>query len=119
MRLLKKLARDSLVHFLLIGVLMYGAFGVFEGEFTRKGVRTITVTQGEVKALTDQWARVWNRPPSESELEGTLRSYVRTRILSREAIAIGLDRNDQVIERRLAQKSRTSITRPGSPEPPG
>ena len=58
MILLKKLARDSLVHFLLIGILVYGAFGLFGGEFRGKGVRAITVTQGEVKALTDQWARV-------------------------------------------------------------
>jgi peptidyl-prolyl cis-trans isomerase C len=119
MTLLKKLARDPLVHFLLIGVLIYGAYGLFEGDSAEEDVRTITVTEGEIRALTDQWTRVWSRPPTESEISGTLRSYVRTRILYREAVAMGLDSNDQVIERRLAQKvellSRGLVT----PKPPG
>lgn len=119
MDFLKKLALDPLVHFLLAGVLIYGAYGLFEDESAEESLRTINVTQGEIKALSDQWARVWSRPPTELEIEGALRSYVRTRILYREAIAMGLDRNDQVIERRLAQKvellSRGLVT----PPPPG
>jgi hypothetical protein len=118
MILLKRLARDSLVHFLLIGILIYGVFGLFEDEFTEERGRTITVTQGEIKALTDQSRRVWNRPPSESEIAAMLRSYVRTRILYREAIAMGLDRNDQVIARRLAQKVEFLSRGLVAPKPP-
>jgi hypothetical protein len=119
MILLKRLARDSLVHFLLIGILIYGAYGLLEGEFTEETARMITVTQAEIKALTDQSTRVWNRPPTESEFAATLRSYVRTRILYREAIAMGLDRNDLVIERRLAQKVEFLSRSLVAPKPPG
>ena len=118
MEFLKKLARDPLVHFLLVGVLIYGTYGLFEGDSIDESVRTITVTEGEINALSDQWTRVWSRPPTESEIAGTLRGYVRTRILYREAIAMGLDRNDQVIERRLAQKVELLSRGLVAPKPP-
>lgn len=118
MRLLKRLARDALFHFLLIGVLIYGVFGLLESEPADDPERKITVTQGEIKALTDQVTRLWNRVPNESETAATLRSYVRTRILYREAIAMGLDRNDPVIERRLAQKIEFLSRGLVAPKPP-
>ena len=54
--------------------------------------------------MTGQWQRVWNRPPTEDELANIIRSHVRTQVLHREALAMGLDKGDTVIERRLAQK---------------
>jgi len=63
---LKRLARDSLVHFLTLGALVYGAFGLIKGELTEDSGRTITVTQREIKALIDWSIRAWNRPlPSQ------------------------------------------------------
>lgn len=53
MILLKKLARDALVHFLLIGILIYGIFGLLKSEPTEDPEHKITVTQGQIKALTD------------------------------------------------------------------
>ena len=48
--------------------------------------------------------RAYRRPPTEEELAGLLRDHIRTRILYREAVAMGLDQGDLVIERRLAQR---------------
>jgi hypothetical protein len=113
-----RLLRDPLVHFLLIGAAIYAAYGLLDPAAEAEDAATITVSQGEIKSITEQWTRLWNRPPTEAELAGALRTHVRTRILYKEALSMGLDRNDQVIERRLAQKiellSRSLVV----PEPP-
>jgi parvulin-like peptidyl-prolyl isomerase len=46
----------------------------------------------------------WQRRPTGDELRGLLTSEVRNEILSREAIALGLDKDDVIVKRRLAQK---------------
>ncbi len=104
MEQLKKLLRDPLIHFLLIGAATYAAYGLLDPGADAEDAATITVSQAEIQSITEQWTRLWNRPPTKEELAGMLRKHVRTRILYKEALAMGLDRDDQVIERRLAQK---------------
>ena len=117
--LLRRLVRDPLVHFLLIGAGIYLAYALLDSESAAEDPSSITITQEEIRALTDQWTRLWNRPPTEAELATVLRNHVRTRVLYQEALAMGLDKQDPVIERRLAQKvellSRSLVT----PEPAG
>ncbi len=101
----KKLAREPLIHFLLIGAGIYGIYGLYTGGGEDgDSERTVTVTSGEIQSLSDQWMRLWSRAPTNEELAGVIRSHVRTQILYREAVAMGLDDGDTVIERRLAQK---------------
>jgi hypothetical protein len=66
--------------------------------------RSITITVGEINWLTDTWKKRWNRPPTPEERAGIIDQYLREMILYREAVAMGLDRDDTVIRRRLAQK---------------
>lgn len=99
-----KLVREPLIHFLIIGAGIYALYGVFAGDDAAENDRTVTVTAGEIESLASQWTRMWNRPPTEEELAGVIRSHVRVQILHREALAMGLDVGDTVIERRLAQK---------------
>jgi hypothetical protein len=57
-----------------------------------------------VDAVAAGFRRTWNRPPNEQELKAQLDEYVREEIAVREAVALGLDRDDTVIRRRLRQK---------------
>lgn len=101
---LKRLAREPLVHFLLAGVGIYLAYGWFATGDGDTDQRIITVTAGDVEAMGDQRARLWGRPPTQEELAVDIRDFVRTQVLYREAMAMGLDKGDLVIQRRLAQK---------------
>jgi len=116
---LRKLAREPLVHFLLIGVGIYAAYGLFAAGEDESDERRITVKATDVQALGDQWTRLWGRPPTQEELAGVIRDHVRTQILYREAVAMGLDRGDLVIERRLAQKVELLAQGLITPEDPG
>jgi hypothetical protein len=62
------------------------------------------VTRGRIRSLAETFSRLWNRPPSQEELEDLVREYVREEVLAREALALGLDDDDTIVRRRLAQK---------------
>jgi parvulin-like peptidyl-prolyl cis-trans isomerase-like protein len=98
--------REPLFHFLLIGLAVFGLNAVFASrrEGGRSSDREIAVSQGQMKSMEEMFRRQWGRPPSADELQGLVNDYVREEVLMREAIALGLDRDDAVVRRRLAQK---------------
>ena len=50
------------------------------------------------------WQARWSRPPTEQELDGLIKRFIRESIYYREAVAMGLDQGDPVTRRRMAQK---------------
>ena len=117
-RKLKQLSREPLVHFLLIGAGVYVLFGLLGASDDADDERTVTISTGEIQMLEDQFTRLWYRPPTEEELAGAIRDQARVKILYREAIAMGLDDGDTVIERRLAQKVELLARNLITPEEP-
>jgi len=101
---LRKFAGEPLVHFFIIGALIYAAYA-FTGERNLEDdAKKITITAGEITALEGVWKKRWNRAPTPQELQGIVRQLLRERVLSSEAVAMGLDKDDIVIRRRLSQK---------------
>ena len=100
---MKKLLHEPLVHFLLLGLLVFAGF-----RFTSRNEAgepgKIVVTQAQVESLVTGFTRTWQRPPTNLELEGLIREYIREEVCTREALALGLDKDDSVIRRRLRQK---------------
>ncbi len=64
----------------------------------------IVVTQARISQLATGFARTWQRPPTDQELTGLVQDFVREEVCVREATAMGLDRDDTIIRRRLRQK---------------
>lgn len=95
--------REPLVHFLLIGAGFF-LFWHFLGNRIAPQTDRIIITPGHVERLAEQWTRTHLRPPSAQELAGLVEQEIDEEILFREAIAMGLDRDDLVIRRRLAVK---------------
>jgi len=102
--MLKRILREPLLHFLLLGALVFAAYGVLNPEASRVRDNVIRVSAGTVERLSDAWRKQWQRVPTESELAGLVEGHIREEVLYREALAMGLDRDDVVIRRRLAQK---------------
>jgi hypothetical protein len=113
-----KLLREPLVHFLVIGAAIFVLFGLMGQRDVEEKERAITITSGEINWLTDAWKKRWNRPPTEKERKGLIDQYLREMILYREAVAMGLDKDDTVIRRRLAQKLEFLSQDLISPQPP-
>ncbi len=94
--------REPVVHFLTIGALLF-VFFYWRGSGA-PGSDRIVITPGQIDAMVASFARTWQRPPTEEELKGLVDDYVREEMATREAVAIGLDRDDTIIRRRLRQK---------------
>jgi hypothetical protein len=94
--------REPLVHFVIIGAAMFVAFH-WRGA-GGPGSNRIVITPGRVEAIVAGFTRTWQRAPTEEELKTQLDEYVREEIAAREAMAMGLDRDDSIVRRRLRQK---------------
>ena len=66
--------------------------------------KTIILYDDEINSLIDTWTAQVGRPPNEEDLKGIINQLVEEEILYREALKLGLDKDDIIIKRRLAQK---------------
>ena len=98
-----KLIREPLLHFLILGALLFALYGVLHRD-AMKSPDKVVVDQVRVDALANQFEQVWRRPPTVGELQGLVDTWVRDEILYREGMAAGMDKDDPVIRRRVAQK---------------
>jgi hypothetical protein len=64
----------------------------------------IVISQGQVELLAANFARTWERLPSDQEMQSLIDNYLLDEVYYREALALGLDEDDSVIRRRLRQK---------------
>lgn len=95
--------REPLVHFLIAGAALF-VFFVWKGEPADPASREITVTQEDRARLALQWERTMQRPPTDGELDSLTQTWLREEVLYREALRLGLDRDDAVVRKRLANK---------------
>jgi hypothetical protein len=102
MRRLRALAAEPLVHFLLLGAGLFAIFHIAGDASNRTD--PIVVSAGEVERLAANFTRLWTRPPSAEELSDLIDKAIREEVYYREAMAMSLDRNDEIIRRRLQQK---------------
>jgi hypothetical protein len=98
-----RLLREPLLHFLLLGALLFRAYGLLHGE-ARTPAKEILVSAGQTQSLQAQFKRARNRAPTPEETQALVDGWVRDEILYREGLALGLDRDDSVVRRRVAQK---------------
>jgi peptidyl-prolyl cis-trans isomerase C len=97
--------REPLVHFLLAGFALFVLYALLQPErFAADTSRRIELSATDVARVELAFVARWQRQPTAAELRGLLASEVRNEILSREAIALGLDKDDVIVKRRLAQK---------------
>jgi len=100
----KSLLREPLVHFLLLGAALFALDAWLRPASTPALNTEIVVSEARIRNLAQNFRRTWQRPPTRQELDGLVEAHVREEVLYREALALGLDRDDTIIRRRLQQK---------------
>ena len=98
---LKTILKEPLLHFLVIGIVLFVAASASRSGIDR-GV--VLVTYAEIELLAANYAKAWGRAPTQDELRGVIDDRVQEEIAVREALAAGLERDDTIIRRRLRQK---------------
>ncbi|WP_353646090.1 peptidylprolyl isomerase [Mesorhizobium sp. WSM2239] len=104
MRRVRQLLSEPLIHFLIIGVAVFGVWSVLDRSPRDSDPRVIEVGPGRIAQLYETFSRTWQRPPTPLELNGLIEAFVKEEIFYREGARMGLDRDDTVIRRRMQQK---------------
>jgi peptidyl-prolyl cis-trans isomerase C len=101
----KRWLREPLLHFLVIGVLLFVAYS-FVGSRTvqRQNPNRIELTEDDLRQLDAGFTAHWLRHPTAQEMASLVDEKIREEVLYREALALGLDKEDTIVKRRLAQK---------------
>lgn len=98
---LRAALREPLVHFLLAGAAIFAVFGRAAPD---AGERRIVIDAPFVARQVERWTQTYHRPPTPAELDGLIRDAVKDQVYYREAQRLGLDRDDEVVIRRMRTK---------------
>jgi hypothetical protein len=102
---LRKWRREPLLHFLIAGGLIFAVYHLMHppaGRATQ--INQIVLTKDDLRQLAVFWLAQGRALPTADEMRALVDQKIREEILSREAMALGLDKDDEIIKRRLAQK---------------
>jgi len=119
--MLKSALKEPLVHFAVLSALIFGVYWGLAPTTSERSDR-IVVTRAKIDQLASIFATTWQRQPLSVELKGLIDDYVKEEVYYREGVALGLDRNDNSIRRRIRQKleflidAEADATTPGDAE---
>jgi hypothetical protein len=96
--------KQPLLHFLLLGALLFALYSWVGDDELSTQTKEIVITPGRIETLAVNFEKVWQRAPTERELDGIINDFITEEIYYREALAIGLDQDDTIVRRRMRQK---------------
>jgi hypothetical protein len=102
---MKRLLCEPLIHFLLLGAILFGVYAYVERD--HGGIeqsKQIRLTIGDLSQMVLLFQSQWRRDPTSEELQRLVEDRVREEVLYREALALGLEKDDTIVKRRMAQK---------------
>ncbi len=95
--------REPLLHFLLGGAGLFLLFNYVSDPESERDDQII-VTSGQIEHFVTLFVKTRQRVPTDVELRGLVDNYILEEVLYREALGIGLDKDDSIVRRRLRQK---------------
>ena len=98
----KRIFLNPVVLFLLGGIVLFFIYTEVSGIRSKKD-NQIVVSEGQIELLYASFEKTWNRPPSEQELEAQVNSFIMDEVFFKEAVAMGLDKKDPAVKRRMRQ----------------
>ncbi len=102
---LKRWLHEPLLHFLLIGIALFAVYAyAHRGRNGVESSRQIALSLDELRQMDMYFESQWHRQPTPAEFQAMVEDKVREEVLYREALAMGLDKDDTIVKRRMAQK---------------
>ena len=102
---MRRWLREPLIHFLLIGAFLFALDRYLQpasgGTPSSKQIQLSLDDLGQMVML---FQSQWRREPTAQELDRLVENKVQEEILYREALAMGLEKDDTIVKRRMAQK---------------
>jgi hypothetical protein len=104
----RRLLREPLVHFVVLGALVFGAHAAITREAS-SDARRIALGAALMGELEKEFSRKHGRSPSPAEAEQIARSWASEEVLFREGMKLGLDQGDAVVRERVISKMKSVL----------
>ena len=91
------------MHFVALGAALFALFSLVNTRSEPQNEQVV-ISSGKIDQIITIFSRTWQRPPTAEELDGLVEDEIREQVLYREAMAMGLDKDDTIVRRRLRQK---------------
>jgi len=102
---IKRWMCEPLPHFLLIGTVLFGLYNYMNrGRGGFESSKQIVLSLDELRQMDMYFESQWHRQPTRTEFQAMVEDKVREEVLYREGLAMGLDKDDEIVKRRMAQK---------------
>jgi peptidyl-prolyl cis-trans isomerase C len=88
----------------LTACLLFAWFSFGSGLGNGVGSRSIVIDNAQTARLAKSFEDEFQRAPTPQEMDGLIREYIKDEVYYREAVRLGLDRNDPVIRRHMREK---------------
>ena len=103
----KRWLGEPLIHFLLIGAFLFALDRYLQPPSGgTPSSKQIQLSLDDLSQMVILFQSQWRREPTAQELARLVENKVQEEILYREALAMGLEKDDTIVKRRMAQKLR-------------
>jgi peptidyl-prolyl cis-trans isomerase C len=102
-KIIKRLISEPLIQFLMLGVLLFFLTSYIQ-KHKDKQSREIIVDNERIGMMVMNYKTQTGELPNKQQLDALIDNYIREEISYREARKMGLDKDDEIIRRRLSQK---------------
>jgi len=101
----QRLLREPLLHFLLLGLALFVIYSYLDrGRFGIEPSKQIVLSLDDLRIMETYFESQWHRQPTPQEFQAMVEDRVKEEVLYREGLAMGLDKDDTIVKRRMAQK---------------
>jgi parvulin-like peptidyl-prolyl isomerase len=102
-KLLKKIFTEPLIQFLFLGMLLY-LINIYVQKKSKSEELEINIDNDKISQILINYKTQTGSLPNKKQLDAIIENYIREEISYREARKMGLDKDDEIIRRRLIQK---------------
>jgi peptidyl-prolyl cis-trans isomerase C len=106
---------EPFLQFIALGLLVWGAVEYWHAN---SNSYTIDIGPTERERIAMSYLRQFGQRPTQPQLQGLIDRHIREEIFLREGLALNLDKDDEIVRRRVVQKYEFLQTDLAVPEPP-
>jgi peptidyl-prolyl cis-trans isomerase C len=99
---MRRMLHEPLLHFLLIGAVLFVGYTYLErSRGAEASPNQIRLTLDDLAQLELVFESKWNRQPTPEEFNALVENRSQEEVLYREALVLGLDKDDTIVKRRM------------------
>jgi len=107
--------REPFFQFVALGALLFAASEYLEA---RANFARIDITRAQIEGITNNYRLQYGASPTAEQLNGLVDQFIKEEVFYHEALRLKLDRDDEIIRRRLVQKYEFLEQDLGTPRDP-